>query len=96
MNAVVVLETARRAVRAIVASTEERRFHHGTFLAPVTQEKHPTDGFKLDAWLSTRMCFLERPIRQVKETKDRLPGAHTRENIEIRCSLVVRAACEFC
>lgn len=40
MNAVVVLETARRAVRAIVVSAEERRLHHGTFLAPVTHRKN--------------------------------------------------------
>jgi len=39
MNAVVVFETARRAVRAIVVSAKERRLHHGTFLAPVTREK---------------------------------------------------------
>jgi alkylhydroperoxidase family enzyme len=103
MNAVVVFETARRAVRAIVVSAEERRLHHGTFLAPVTQEKQRRRRFKLlAAAVHPRESLLEGQER-FSETKDNVPPLPPSlppplrpcvENIEIRCSR--RAACEFC
>lgn len=89
VNAVVVLETARRAVRAIVASAEERRLHHGTFLAPVTQEKHRRAALNQTLGYRHACVFLERPVRRVRDKGRIAAGVRARENIEIRCSLAV-------
>jgi len=76
VNAVVVLETAGRAIRAIVVSAEERRLHHGTFLAPVTREKQ--DGrFKTG-------CRCPRAPGGTSSDQDKGRSLHV-ENIEIRC-----------
>jgi len=91
VNAVVVLETAGRAVRAIVVSAEERRLHHGTFLAPVTREKQ--DGrFKTGAAAVHEL--LEGPVRT---TIHKGRSLHV-ENIEMidADGAPRRAACEFC
>lgn len=97
VNAVVILETARRAVRTIVASAEERRLHHGTFLAPVTQEKHRR--VALNQTLGCRHARVPRDRFGERETKDGLPGsfARARERISKFDALsLCTAACEFC
>lgn len=86
VNAVVILETARRAVRTIVVSAEERRLDHGTFLAPVTG-KTPR-GVALNETLEhTR--FLERPIQHVRD-KGRTAGRSRAR--EYRNSMLSRRA----